>query len=238
MLFWKKEKSAKIKNDLVSVMKNIEKLEHIESRKKKAIKTISRIRESVDDAIREIRERAEELKSSPYIDAGFDSDIENMGEEEINRLFEFSSRLKEYEAKVSGLTGNIELEQILMDMEKAGRDIIKREEKNRQKVKEFERMTLSQRLRAGSDEPPEGKTSDKVQFAKIAKVGRQLGGHVEQNGLVFPGASRIVKFSPKQDSVEIARQLRSQLVHLPERKKPNVSQLRKAFKAGNIRHAA
>ena len=258
MVFWRKDNSSAIKSNLRRIRRKVNNLKKFESKARKAISIIDDIEEKIDDASREIRERANEEKAKPYIDLIYDRHIDAMANEEIKHLNKFKKNLADYRGYVEEAEKTEELDEVkkieeldavIELMEEEEEAITKREDHHERKIRQFEDATLRKRLETTSFSPPQGTTGDGTRFAYVAMVARQLGGWVEKAGgghpvqIKFPPkpphVSRPIPFSNDVDDNRLARQIRAQLIiFFPTHKIPTTSNLRNALRAGDIQDVA
>ena len=245
MVFWKKDCSKDIRKNLRKIRRYVHDLKRFETKVHKTISVIDTIKEKIDDASREIRERADEEKAKPYIDLIYDRYIDAMANEEIKHLQKIKKDLDDYRELIEEAKKTEELDEVIDLLEEEEKAIVEREKHHERKLKEFENATLRKRLATTSFPPPQWRTRDGTRFADVARVARQLGGWVQEASgshpaqILFPHAARPIPFSRDAGVNLMAKGIRTQLLRFfPTHKIPTVSKLETALKAGDIHRAA
>ncbi len=250
MFFWKKDKTREILNSLQNIGKNLATIKDTEARGRNLTNTIESIKTNINEAKKNIEERAKEETTRPWIDEKYDKEIMNLGKNEVVELENFEKKLPDL---LNFLDENKTNEEDFLAAQNAAIDQLNSEEKSIQKreidyekkIEEFTTKTLRERLSRESDSPPKGSTDD-VSWSKITNVVRELGGRIELTGgghpfkILFPKSSRPVPISPDMSIDRLSRQIRAQLEHIPEHKRNSLTtgKLINALTAGKLLAAA
>jgi len=242
MVLWRRKKSRKVRNDLGNVGRRIKGLKKIESKAEELKRRIGSIISKIDEAKKDIVEEAESEKLKVWLDSRYDGDIDKLVEKEIKELEGLKERLSDLRQLVDSNVEDIADVIELLIAEESKLEV--RIEENKKEIEKWETETLAQRMRTSSVVPPVGSTSDRVSFANIVRVARQLGGWCERGGhggffsIQFPMSLRPIPLSHDVSSTALAGQITIQLTHLPDYKRPTSTKLRGAFRRGDIRSAA
>jgi len=247
--FWKKDKSREIRNSLREIEKKIKNLDGISKQTDAVINVITKIKANIETAKAEIKEKAQEEKSRPWIDTKFDSEIEKLADDEANALTKLSNDLDFYNDLAKELTNDAELKDVVNQLLREEELISAREKQTEKRFEQMEEETIRIRARTRRVAPiTEGvtglKTSDGVKWKNIVCVVEQLGGWTEPAGkhkmvLKFPNSQRPIPASQDVHSGIIARQIKDQLANfLPKYKIPSQAKLTVALASGDLHDAA
>lgn len=260
MTFWNQTATRVIRNS----MENFEKqLKNIKANKKITedkrfeqikdfnIEKIKLILKNIEDAKKEISEKAEEEKSRSWIDEKYDPEIDNLAKKELNEIDELKKELNTNLGLIEDKDFSNEdkftiFEEIQKRFEKEEKEISARESDSDKKIRELTEQTLQVRLKRTSADITPNSTKDGVRWSNIAQVARELGGWIEvasthQLTIRFPNATRPIPLSRDVGSRLLAEEIKEQLQNfLPAHKAGslNVSNIRKALNAGRLLAAA
>ncbi|MEM3126593.1 MAG: hypothetical protein QW331_00795 [Candidatus Woesearchaeota archaeon] len=246
MLFWRKDKTREIRENLATIRRRVAELKSYEQKKEAAHKIIQRTKSAIEEGKKEIFERATEEKRKPWIDPIFDPKIDSLALQEVEALMKLEKDLNDYEELILATKDDYELNDVVIALEQELFQIIKREQNNEAILREMEIETEEARLRKASATPPSLRTKDGTSWKNISEVVRRLGGWVEYSGtpgshnfkIRFPNSERPIPFSEDVYIEGLTRQIIAQLRNfLPQHKIPNNNLLRKALKNGDIRLA-
>ncbi len=251
MFFWKKEASKEILKSLKNIEKNLKNLKSYADKKDKSLDIVNGITANIENAKKEILERTNEEKEKPWIDQKYDSEIDKFSKEEIKFLDNLEKELAAtylplLEENSSEEDFTYALNELLNKFENEEKEISAREQKNEQKIKEFIRLTLAERLSHPFTPAGANRTNDGVSWGDIVYVVRQLGGWTAIGGrhqivIVFPKSTQNIPISRDVNSGVIAKEILEQLPNwFPEHKIRNLNEnkLKTALRAGDLLRAA
>ncbi|MBI4451580.1 hypothetical protein HY642_06415 [Candidatus Woesearchaeota archaeon] len=245
LLFWRKKKPKDIHQELQDIESRVKALPTLQQKIDATVKAVNGITADIEQAEKDMLERAEELKARPWVDVKFDPAIDELAAQEVKALKKLEADLDMYESMVASTTSHEEVDSALQLISGETQDIAERDEANETAVTAYGAQTITERERLPSASVPAQKTKDGTPFARVATVVRALGGYIEFAGgkhpyhICFAGVGTVVPLSADVGIEKLAQQVRQQLTKaLPKHKVPKRVNLQNAFASGDVTRTA